>query len=606
MSQSDRDSMGNGKLIFFSVWVVLTTGLVSSIVIEPAQDGSGKSIGRIEEAVGSIQVKPDAKILWRDVSENHKIRIMDSISTGPDGSAVLNLSNSMPLKLGPNSTLTIRTSKRDQSELIVDLEKGLLEAAKNETSNKEKQGTGPSLKSITIKAGQQSFQLNSQSAELTILKDKTSPTRVLRSTGVVKRNIQGRETSLAPVIERQEEIVSYRRQASRKKLLDIQAFETKGRTLELPDADPIELEEADIRIDQEREALALAKIQMERAKKEKEENKKAAAESKKKKALKFRQTTMTKNQTPQLNLPNGSNIGWSWLPLNQLKQSRFRVQLVSPKELQRQFKWTPFIEGVSPGNQGPSNKNAGFVKWEGKPTGRPQLVQINLADTSTIIQQGQAPFKNIKFQIRPGVSLEIPDVGEPDKSYGRNSNITIYSLHSPPKVSMEVGFDLWSSQQSPKPIVWPKSSKGQSRIWLKNGGQLARLKGLLQSSAFSVNFVPRVPRGLGYMIVKNKEIIVKVSGRTGGESNIIRLTKLMGAEYAFKGMPESLIGGPAELERLTKAGKLPPKIYILNNGKTIAISPGFIKNNRSVQLFLKDHKSAFFSMPIRPLKTMSH
>ena len=598
--------MGNGKLIFFSVWVVLTTGLVLSIVIEPARDGSGKSIGRIEEVDGSIQVKPDAKILWRDVSENHKIRIMDSISTGPDGSAVLNLSNSQPLKLGPNSTLTIRTSKRDQSELIVDLEKGLLEVEKNENPNKEKQGTGAPLKSLTIKAGQQSFQLNSQNAELAILKDKTSPTKVLRSTGGIIQNLQGRDTTLTPVLEDQEAIESYKRKSSRKKRVDVQGLPTTGPTLELPEADPVELEEADIRVDQEREALALAKIEMARAKKEEEEEKKAAAERKKKTELKFRQATITKTQIPRLNLPNGSNIGWTWLPLNQLKQSRFRVQLVSPNELQRGFKWTPFVEGISPGHQAPSNKNTGPIEWEGKPTIRPQLVQINLADTSTIIQLGQAPFKNIKFQIRAGVSLEIPGVDEPDKSYGKNSNITIYSLHSPPKASMEVGFNLWSSQQSAKPIVWPKSSNGQSRIWLRNGDKLTRLKGLLQSSAFSINFVPRVPRGPGYMIVKNKAIIAKVSGRTGGESNIIRLTKLMGGDYAFKGMPESLIGGPKELERLTKAGKLPPKIYILNNGKTIAISPSFIKSNRSVQLFLNDHKSAFFSMPIRPLKTVSH
>ena len=105
------------------------------------------------------------------------------------------------------------------------------------------------------------------------------------------------------------------------------------------------------------------------------------------------------------------------------------------------------------------------------------------------------------------------------------------------------------------------------------------------------------PKGRSRFIVRDRNIVAATNSANQRELRWLK-SRLKG-QNVFQGSSDAYIGGIKEFNRLSQAGRLPKKVYIINGGRFIAVSPEFMNENPSVKAFISGQGSAFFRKPVK-------
>lgn len=571
-----------GRLIFLTIWSVITGGLVFSIIYEPPEQLGGPKIGIIQDAAGTVQVKPDAQILWRDAGKGFLLGYNDSISTGSASSTTINISNAKPITLGPNSVVTIRSSKGSKKELLIQLERGVLEAAKGKVAKNNQTLSGERVQNIKIRAGKSTFSLGGTNTELTIVKDKiNSEAKVVKASG----NITVRKKGSASLSKLGEIHVKGGDTKTNFKRSTSQGFEIDLKN---------KLEEAS------RKKLA-AKTPLEPEKKKPKKKKlKSVPQTRPEppkvdlKKYSIVESAVAKKFVPEIVFPKREWVAWTQDSLEKVKRGKFTLNLTKPRNRPPAlYAWAPAIIGLA---QGKFNSK----EWVGRGALKAQKISINLAQAQDVATITQFPFQQLTISLRPGAHLINRQTKKREKAYGEPFRIRIRSLSALGTGQILLRFGKWDFNPISRRLLWEKPFDPVASIWLKSASDLFRIRGLIKPGKFSLSRPRLTPRGRGIYIVKNYNVIGQVKGMLKKE-HLNRLRQKLEADFIFKGMANAYIGGLAQFNAANAKGSLPDKIYILNSGKFIAISQKFLKENKSVQQFLDSNTAAFFRSPIKAI-----
>ncbi len=576
-------SLLKGKTAFLIAWAIATGGLAFSIYHDTKVEVSGEAVGAIEKVIGNVQVKPDAKIIWRDAFQGQLISFNDSISTGPSGEATINIKNTKPLRLGPNSVITLKSQSAGSKEITIDLSRGFLEAEKGNVGKNNSAISKGEVTSIQIRAGTSTYSLSAKNSELSLFKDSINGNaKVVGASGSIVLKEDGKTAGRALEQVSKSEKSDYRPlESSTVSEIDLSKDSSGLNSLMMITGSSkdgvIEL----------KQPVALAPTPP--PKKIQEPPKKPVID-----------TTVTINNdlVPRIIAPGNGSTGWIDQPLSTLGSQSIAVTIEPPKQPPTPGSlWRPFVGAVTPGALAPLAK-VSIKEWFGAPELRQQTILINLAEAQGVLKANDGPEPQMEFAFKPG--CEVSSTGSPQKTLGILHTVKFNSMQSLAQGAIRLGFDRWN-QGAVTSVRWEKMGPTTHAITIKYPADLGRLNGLMQNGAFSLTKSAGIGSSPSIYLVRKREVIARLDG-TPPPGGLGILRQLLGAELAFYGSAESYISGPVSFNDILNSTKDPSaKIYVLTfAGKTVGIDQEFIKDP-AVQDFLKSGNATFFKGPIQKM-----
>lgn len=604
--------MSSSKVLFLCGWT-LGTGLLGLSLYkdnQPDKDlrnlGQTETVGAIEIMNGDVQVKPDARIIWRPGFEGQLLSNNDSISTGPNGQAIINIQNSKPLRLGPNSVITIR-SRQDQNnnrDVIIDLTRGYLQAEKGTVKN-HKSLANHQASEIKIRSGNQTYAIGTnRNTEFALLRnDRDTNAQVLKSQGSV--SLKSNNGSIASAIK---PIANQSSFAS----IESQALEKHDRSFEInlePENSRIQQNPAnlmlispalanDTNVIELKPLMPLKEIKVNEPK----EKFTPVLKQPEKLNLKFGLAARVNlgdlsKYIPQVTIPRPDSIGWVYQDANQIANITIPIRVRHPSvDLLSGFSWTPVIGGSKSASLGALSMESAEITWRGSPIYQPQTIIANLSQASAIIQQAPNKSGSLALSIKPGAILQGPE-GKKRTVFGKPQTIQLKAITSLGSGPIRVALDSWQTRPNKSQIHWGASGVKPISIILKSASDLPKLFPYMLPGRFQL-YRTAFSNNTGIFLVSKKKVIAKVEGPIGGLANLHKLRAILGSNFMYRGRGDDYIGG-AEAYAAIKDKYKADKIYVLKSGRFIGINQEFIKKNQAVKEFLKSDKAIFFRAPIQ-------
>lgn len=572
------------KIIFVMVWSLITGAIVTSILYEPNEQAIGENIAILENVSGTVQVKPDAKILWRDIDQGYIMSFNDKVSTGRNSRASINIKNFKTFTLGPDSLFTIRQPKGDKREILIDLERGFLETKTRPKSSNNRQIVSSPNTKITIRSGQKSYNLSGRGSDIAILKKKIGgEAKVVGAQGdITVRRKGSNSTERVEKIQRYEDVDFYLRDKASRFEVDLPVIPKEIEKVEEPELPlPKKVLPAKIEMPKPRVPEPIEAPKME------------FAMISEKSARKY---------IPSIHSPENGWIAWVKAPIQSVKNSSFTIRLAPPKSRPpKNISWIPIIAGVPQGKLSSLSQGAGIF-WKGQSKIKSQKIKLMMSKAETILIERNRPFPEIRLKIRAGAMVKLKQQPQATMVLDESSQtLKIRSLNSIQSGSIRIHFREWDFRKSSRKLIWEKPFIKKTSISLKSIRDFKKISGLMKNGRFSLDRPNRSLSGHGIFLVRDHEIVAKVEGALGSPENLSRLQKRLSCQFIYEGTANAYIGGLQEFRKMERQGKLPKKIYILNSGNFIGINQKFMKDNPSVQRFLNSNTSAFFRSPIKAI-----
>ena len=226
-----------------------------------------------------------------------------------------------------------------------------------------------------------------------------------------------------------------------------------------------------------------------------------------------------------------------------------------------------------------------------------------MPEASSFIKESIVGFPKMTLTVKPGANLKSANT-EKSQAIGKPYKLSIHSIANLPQGGIRLDIGKWSFTEPKSKLIWTKPFKKIAAISIANTSDIFKLKSFITTEGFRLGQKRRFT-GRGIYIVRGKTILAKINGSAKSRENVLKLTKKLGGNFAYKGTGESFIGGILEFRKLDRRGKLPEKIFILNGGNFIGINRGIMKDNPAVQRFLNSNSSAFFAKQIKPISPQS-
>jgi hypothetical protein len=309
---------------------------------------------------------------------------------------------------------------------------------------------------------------------------------------------------------------------------------------------------------------------------------------------------------PTIAIPQASNTLWSTSSYATVRTRRLTIMLNPPAKSPKDKRWAPVLGAVKEGMF--EKLPTAALKWEGRPYFKQQTFFITLSELETkgLLINEKKEISERSFKIKPGVMLSNTDGSGKEISYDMPQTVHVVTLGDlTGAVELRLtnfAFARLDKQWISRPNI-PLGDKSFN-IQLFDATDIPMLDGLLAGADnFQVRKLPAPPEGQGIFFVRARKVVARAYGEIQTTGQINFLTKLLNAEFAYRGKASSYIGGLPEYRKLSKdKNRLPPKIYVVNDGEFIGISRDFMQN-AAVQRFLKDNTSTFFSEPIELIES---
>ncbi len=540
---------------------------------------SGTPLARITEQVGDIQYRTDDDILWHSAEINQYVFENDNIATGPNSFASINFGNSRTIELGPQTQIRIRPVGKDGDEFELDLLRGQVAARPGSESDENIKG---GKKGMRIHSGSESFSLNRQ-AELVLKKGRGEGAGdILLALGQILR--EGADSSKTGV-KVDGENVSLASQANE----DLQIFNTPTPPPAAPEKKVIPKPVVKITpIPPPPPVMAPPPAPAPEPVKPVEDPKMALTAPREKGI----------DYLPVLAFPPAGAIVWSTLSWKELLSRPLQL-VIEPPNKKPESVWQPVIASAT--KEKPDERV--FV-LQGKDEFRRQVLGLRLdkmRDRGFLRQETSAE----EYQIELAAGVRLKDDEKMSEAATSSRIVRIRSALTMPASKSGLKVRLAQFVMQTKSVPWfltPENFSERSFVYIKDAADFANVQGLLPSSqGFSVEASGNEIQGRGIFIVRDHTLIGKIGGQPGSAKNMDRLRTSLRAEAIYRGAATAYIGGLVQFKERAVAKKLPEKVYILHDGRFIAVSRDFMKTNPTLRKFLEQKTSAFFTEPIEIL-----
>ena len=549
-----------GPILFVIAWVSVTSMIVASIVKKDKTEVKGEVVAVLEKAGKKVQLKPDAQILWRDVEAGQVMTYNDMISTSSDSFATINIKNAKTFVLGPDSIFTIRAPKGNKKNILIDLQKGYLEAKKEKVKKKNKNfktensKKAEKIENITILGGGKEYTLSAKNAEFSIFKDKgQSDAKVLSASGEIKVKKKGEKKAV-----KLEKVV-----AKKDALLAL-------RTVEKPKSFKIDLPE-----------FTDASIQ-----------KKIEKDNRDRKFALFLSKNSSNNLLPVVVAPKSNWVGWSFEPLASVYNSKINV-ILSPNRNAKKPKDRDWIPALF-------YDKSKRKSWRGENAFKKQVIEVNLKDVDTF-WEGRVQDKKFEEINVALSSVVFFSRGEnPLKKVApKKIKIALKSLANHKASSLKVSIKDWKFVRRSSGLIWQKDFVPKSSIYLEKGTPLRAVYGLIHTGNFSIEEALNKDDKKKVHFVKRFRVVASIEGDYEKAANVSRLRRLLRADFAFEGRKRDFIGNYKAYQKLASSNVKFKKLFVYNNGAMVEVNKKFLEGSKALRKFLVGDRSAYFRSKAR-------